>query len=135
MNKLIIIVIFFLFGSNLYAAENLRQDDYFGTWETYGPTSVKGEKQKLIINKDYSAYFQRKVNDVLISLNASVEDYNQQEDVLIIKFKKPSRELRYKVVLSGWKSGDTYALYGMMYMYREGKQFNGIPISFRKMID
>ena len=86
-----------------------------------------------MINKDYSTHFERKFdhgNNQKFDSPASL--FTQQEDLLIIKYNNKQNELRYKLVLSGWRTGDTYALYGFMYMYRNGKQFNGLPVSFRK---
>lgn len=114
------------------ASENSLDDDYSGKWVTHSQTSVKGEKQVLVINNDHSTYFERSFDNVLQKFNSSGSEYTQQEDILIIKYYDTPKALRYKLVLSGWKSGDTLSLYGTMYMYREGKQFNGLPISFRK---
>ena len=132
MKKILPIIIFTLISATVSATENLLSTDYDGTWLTHGATVVKGEKQKLIINNDHSSYFERKFDDVTQKYNASASAFTQQEDLLIIKYYKKPNDLRYKLVLSGWRSGDTYALYGFMYMYSEGKQFNGLPISFRK---
>lgn len=114
------------------ASENLLDKDYSGKWVTQGPTSVKGEKQVLVINNDHSSYFERSFDNVLQKFNSPESEYTQQEDILIIKYYDTPKTLRYKLVLSGWKSGDTLSLYGTMYMYHEGRQFNGLPVSFRK---
>jgi hypothetical protein len=132
MKKIIQTIIFVLVSASANATENLLPTDYEGTWLTYGATPVKDEKQKLVINKDNASYFERKFDDVKQKYNASTSDFIQQEDLLIIKYYKKPNDLRYKLVLSGWRSGDTYALYGFMYMYSKGKQFNGLPVSFRR---
>ena len=132
MKKTIQTIIFILVSVSVNATENLLPTDYEGTWLTYGATPVKDEKQKLIINKDNSSYFERKFDDVKQQYNASTSDFTLQEDLIIIKYFKKPNDLRYKLVLSGWRSSKTYALYGFMYMYNEGKQFNGLPVSFRR---
>jgi hypothetical protein len=114
------------------ATDNLLSTDYVGTWVTHGRTSVKGEKQTLIINKDNSSYFERKFDDNNQKFNSPASLFTQQEDLLILKYNNKPNELRYKLVLSGWRSGDVYVLYGFMYMYSDGKQFNGLPVSFRR---
>ena len=132
MKKIITIFLFFAFIAPVYSAENLLSTDYIGTWVTHGRTSVKGEKQKLIINKDDSSYFERNFDKNNQKFNSPAALFSHQEDLLIIKYNNKDNELRYKLVLSGWRSGETYALYGFMYMYSDGKQFNGLPVSFRR---
>jgi hypothetical protein len=132
MKKIIQTIIFILISASANATDNLLTTDYEGTWLTYGATPVKGEKQKLIVNNDNSSYFERTFDHVKQQFNAQSSDFTLQEDLLIIKYYKKPNDLRYKLVLSGWRSGKTYALYGFMYMYSEGKQFNGLPVSFRR---
>ncbi len=132
MKKIITIFLFFTFVAPLYATENLLATDYIGTWVTHGKTPVKDEKQSLIINKDNSSYFERNFDGNKQMFNSPSSLFLKQEDLLIIKYNNKDNELRYKLVLSGWRSGETYALYGFMYMYSEGKQFNGLPVSFRR---
>jgi len=91
MKKIIQTIILILVSASANATENLLLTDYAGTWLTYGATPVKDEKQKLVINKDNSSFFERKFDDVKQQYNASISDFTQQEDVLIIKYyKKPN---------------------------------------------
>jgi hypothetical protein len=133
MKHILLTILISFITVSVNATENLLSKDYIGTWVTHGRTSVKGEKQILIINQDNSSYFERKFDDNNQQFNSPVSLFAQQDDLLIIKYNNKDNELRYKLVLSGWRSGEIYAIYGFMYMYSDGKQFNGLPVSFRKL--
>ena len=109
MKKIIQTIILILISASANATENLLATDFEGTWLTYGATPVKGEKQKLIIYKDNSSYFERKFDDVVQQYKAPTSDFALKEDLLIIKYYKKPNDLRYKLVISGWRSGKTYA--------------------------
>ena len=108
---------------------NLREQDYAGEY-TSDWVAVKGEKQALRINGDHSSEFVRTF-EAGDSQRFQSKSFQLVEDVLIIKYFKESGALAYKLILSGWKIDEIKALYGTMYMYRDGKQYNGLPVSFR----
>jgi len=108
---------------------NLREQDYAGEYISEW-VAVKGEKQALRINGDHSSEFLRTF-EAGDSQRFQSKSFQLVEDVLIIKYFKESGALAYKLILSGWKIDEIKALYGTMYMYRDGKQYNGLPVSFR----
>ena len=116
----------------VHGSENLEQADYYGMWVS-NRAPVAEENQTLTINSDLSSQFERKFkntgNQSFIAHSASAEI---KDDLLILSYRQSDEKLRYKLVLSGWKSRDTKVLYGTMFMYREGNQFNGVPESFRE---
>jgi len=129
--KLLLTIFSLIISSQAIAVENLKLTDLHGIWiSNYSP--VKGEVQRLIIKEDLSTYFERSFNNVNQEFNAEPTAFLQYEDVIILRYNIPNKGLRYKLVLSGWHTKSTYALYGTMFMYKEGKQFNGLPVSFRK---
>ena len=130
MTKLLFIILSIISGYSL-ASDNLEKADYYGLWVS-NRAAVKGEAQTLTIQNDFSSKFERTFVDAENQLySANKSQIEIKEDLIIIKYGEKESGLRYKLVLSGWKSGDTKALYGTMFMYREGKQFNGLPVSFR----
>ena len=56
------------------------------------------------------------------------------DDLAIIEYRDDD-ELVYKLVLAGWKSESTRRLFGQMYMYRDGRIFNGLPIALESSSD
>ena len=129
--KRIFIIIFALIPTVALAIGNLRETDYYGNWKSHGAV-VKGEMQQLIISENKTTYFERNINGKLQKYNSSPESYSQHQDLVIIKYNDAAGDLHYKLVLSGWKVKETFALYGTLYMYDKGIQFNGLPVSFRK---
>lgn len=124
--RMIFVVLIMLTGNAF--ADNLSPDDYFGIWGSSW-TAVEGETQKLQINADLSSIFIRTFVD------GERESFrsNQSEmigDLLLLKYFDKEGRLQCQLVLSGWKVDDTKRIYGTMYMYRQGVQFNGLPVSF-----
>ena len=109
--------------------ENLERADFQGEWHSDW-TAFNDETQVLIINNDLSSSFTRKSKDhngKSITAKSTSAEINQ--DLLILVFGSGSM-LNSKLVLSGWKLEHMKKLYGTLYMYRDGKQFNGVPVSF-----
>ncbi len=101
---------------------------------------VKGEKQKLVISQDNSTKFSRKSKDgKVIAVYSKPENMKILDDIVLIEYHDGEFGIRYKLVLSGWKlsgSGKSAsAVYGMMFLYQNGVQFNGFPVSFRAKVD
>ncbi len=67
---------------------------------------------------------------------ASAEDKTVLDDIVILKLQCEEKHLTYKLVLSGWSISDSVTdidlirLYGMLYLYRDGRQFNGFPVAY-----
>lgn len=120
----------------IIAAERLSQNDLIGTW-TSNISVIKGEIQLLKINADHSVTFIRRFPNGVEQSLTTYQDaggYQMVQDILILVFKKGTDKVVYKLVLSGWKTKNTKALYGTLFMYRDGIQFNGIPVSFRSSV-
>jgi len=122
-----------LFGQNSYAAQNLERADFVGSWVSNW-TSVKGEQQYLDITENLKSVFIRKFEgNTQEQRHTSNQNETQiNEDLLVIKYHNEQGVLVYKLVLSGWKSTNAKVLYGTIYMYRKGNQYNGLPVSFNE---
>jgi len=129
--KNIFIILLTILPIHALAIGNLCGADYYGNWKSHGVV-VKGETQQLIISKDMATYFERNINGKLQKYTSSPELYSKHQDIIVFKYNDESGDLHYKLVLSGWKVKKNFALYGTLYMYFEGVQFNGIPVSFTK---
>ena len=127
MNQVLFLILFFVSGQ-LFAAENLMRDDYDGAWKSNN-AAVKYEKQILKISLNSKTVFERhfdgKDPQVL-----NTEKHVLLDDLLVLTFNSPDNVFGYKLALSGWKSKKRKTLYGSMFMYRNGVQFNMLPVSF-----
>jgi len=138
MIRLLPILLFFIL-SHSYAAENLARIDFEGSWKS-NYTAVKGETQRLKISFDSKSTFERHFELPLLHIKQSPDEGKSQfsetrtfelnDDVLILLFTSQDINNEYKLVLSGWKSDENKVLYGAMFMYRNGTQFNMLPVSF-----
>ena len=123
-----LIIALLLISAKAFAAENLTGDDYDGAWKS-DYAAVKSEEQTLEISLDTGSVFERHFE----SGNSQILNTSEHElidDLLILAFNSPDNAFGYKLVLSGWKSGARKTLYGSMFMYRKGVQFNMLPVSF-----
>ena len=129
--KVILSIIIILFSQQLFATDNLSQLDYFGTWNSEW-TVIEGEKQVLSISKDKSSIFERRFKDGVKQIFKS-SDIEYLDDLLIIKYNNKKGQLIHKLVMSGWHSYGKYKLYGTMYMYNKGTQYNGLTVSLKRI--
>ena len=128
--KYLFFVFLFLSPCGYAFSNNLKLSDFYGTWAARS-TIVTGEKQSLVINDDKSVAFSREfTNYPTQSFKIKGNNFYLTEDILILDFHENEHGSAYKLVLSGWKSDTTKKLYGTLYMYEHGKQFNGISVSF-----
>jgi hypothetical protein len=118
-----------------FAAENLNHDDLVGKWRSNW-SAVDGEVNVLTVNDDLSSQYSRATVKAPDSLEYSWQspEILFVDDVAIIEYRD-DKNLVYKLVLAGWKSGTTRRLFGHMYMYRDGHLFNGLPISLESSSD
>jgi len=127
----ILTVLIMAFGQSSYSAQNLEQSDFIGSWVSNW-ASVKGEQQYLKITENLTTTFKRtleeKNREQLYTSGKNAAEI--KDDLLIIGYQDEYGVLVYKLVLSGWRSNSTKALYGTMFMYRKGKPYNGLPVSF-----
>jgi hypothetical protein len=105
-----------------------------GSWKS-ARVSVPGEKQTLVFQKDKVTKFIRVLKEHgTLSYESKPEDFQMEEDIIILKYHTEEFGLTYKMVLSGWhveESGvKASKLYGMLFLYQDGKQYNGFPVSF-----
>ncbi len=127
MYRVLVVLLFFVSG-HLFAAENLKQGDYDGTWKS-NYAAVKNEKQVLEIALDSVSVFERHFENSNSQV-LKTEAFELIDDLLVLTFTSPDKVFGYKLALSGWKSTSRKTLYGSMFMYRNGVQFNMLPVSF-----
>ena len=101
-----------------------------GTWTSQW-TVIEGESQILKILENKSSVFERNFEDGSKQLVTS-NNIEYLDDLLIIKYTNKNGQLIVKLVMSGWHSYGRYQLYGTMYMYNEGKLYNGLTVSFAR---
>lgn len=125
-----IVPLLFLLLAAAAPAATLSQAHYPGTWVATW-TVVQGEQQVLTISQGLMAEFHRRHSDgqaqYLFSKKAEIV-----EDLLVFKFLDNTGQLESKLVLSGWETDTAQRLYGMLYLYSRGEQFNGFPVTFEK---
>jgi len=126
MKKLFLIFIT-LITPNVGLTDNLTNADYVGEWKSNW-VAVEGAQQRLIISSDKSSIFEIKYEE-------NVQQYKSKsieiiDDLLVIKYSFNEGNNLYKLVLSGWRIGTSKRLYGTMYIYKNGDNFNGLPVSF-----
>ena len=130
--KNILLIFITLLPLNLIAAENLVKLDYVGKWKSIFLTTTKAG-EILYIRDDMSSTLEQTFKDGKKQiLHTKENEFETIGDLLIFKYYYKEK-LVNKTLLSGWKSGDRYQIYGTMFLYNEGKQFNGLPASFRKI--
>lgn len=106
-----------------------------GLWISDHPATV-GERNELEIHADGRARFLRDFDESKDQEFVSDGSGTRVvDDLMILKFEGSTGEVFYKLVLSGWQSGSVRAIFGSMYMYRDGKLYNGLPISFRRWVE
>lgn len=137
--RLILLVFFSLpvYGDS-HSTFPFTYESVVGDWHSNW-TSVKGEEQSLQIRMDGTTRFTREFdNGTLIDVFSSKEDTQVLDDIILVTYYDGDFGIRYKLVLSGWhiQEGKTEAsaMYGMLFLYQEGRQFNGFPVSFRPAI-
>ena len=124
------LILFILCHSPAVFSENLQLPDFYGTWIAKS-TIVTGEKEKLFIRSDKSVTFSREFTHYPVQLfKIGNNKFYLVEDILILDFDENEHGSKYKLVLSGWKTEKTKRLYGILYMYEHGEQFNGISVTF-----
>ena len=130
MRVCVLIPFLLLFSPPIVAAENFSLGDYIGTWKTTFPVT-NGERTSLSIHADYSSTLVREFPESNKQVfDSSTDQFSTHQDLIVIEFRTPDRNNSYKLVLSGWRSGETKYIFGALYMYRDGKLFNGLPITF-----
>lgn len=127
MNRALILLLL-VFSGGMFAAENLVHEDYVGTWKS-NYVAVKNEQQILKVSLDSGSVFERHFEDSKSQI-LNTATFELIDDLLILTFTSPDSLFGYKLALSGWKSDKRKTLYGSMFMYRKGIQFNMLPISF-----
>lgn len=120
--------------SSSLAADELSHQDLVSIWKSDHPMT-QGETSTLSFAADMSARFTREFGGRSPSQQhvAGSDQVSFLDDLIIVQLNHDKYGGSYKLVLSGWKGGSDKALFGTLYMYREGALFNGLPISFRKM--
>ncbi|EAR09119.1 hypothetical protein [Reinekea blandensis] len=129
--KRVLLLIILLALSKVLAAVALEQLDYVGTWE-----SVQGQAELTVnISSDLSGQFIRSdIGEKTQRIPFTSSNVIFHDDLIIIDlYVEKVPELVYRLVLSGWKSGDTTRAYGYLYLYDGfGRPFNGMPTTLDK---
>jgi hypothetical protein len=124
------LLLFILCHSPAVFSDNLQLSDFYGAWIAKS-TIVTGEKEKLFIRPDKSVTFSREFTHYPTqSFKIGSNKFCLLEDIMILDFDENKHGSKYKLVLSGWKTEKTKRLYGTLYMYEHGEQFNGISVMF-----
>lgn len=127
IKRALFFLLLFLAGQ-IYAAENMTHQDYDGNWNS-NYLAVKNEKQILKISLNGESIFARHFENSNSQILNTTE-FKILDDLLILTFTSPDKVFGYKLALSGWKSKSKKVLYGSMFMYRNGIQFNMLPVSY-----
>lgn len=123
-----IVFLLLLLAGQVYAAKNMTQQDYDGNWNSIY-VAVKNEKQVLRISLNDESVFERHFENSNSQI-LNTTDFKILDDLLVLTFTSPDKVFGYKLALSGWKSKSKKVLYGSMFMYRNGIQFNMLPVSY-----
>lgn len=112
-------------------ASSVDNSHYVGSWSNTHPIT-QGESNTLEISDQYRVDFTRSFSNeapdqTLVTESDGIRFVN---DLAIIELHWATGELAYKIVLSGWSSSERRMVFGTMYLYRDGKVFNGLPVSF-----
>jgi hypothetical protein len=112
-------------------ASSMENSNYVGSWSNTHPIS-KGESNTLEISDKYRVSFTRSFSNEHPdqSLATETDGIRFVDDLAIIDLHWATGELAYKIVLSGWSNSGRRMIFGTMYLYRDGKVFNGLPASF-----
>ncbi len=124
----VIVFLFFSLAIQVYAADNLTQQDYDGSWNS-NYVAAKNEKQVIKILLSGESVFERHFENSNSQILNTTE-FKILDDLLVLTFTSPDKVFGYKLALSGWKSQSKKVLYGSMFMYRNGIQFNMLPVSY-----
>ena len=127
-SKRVMLLLLFLLTSQVYAAENMTQKDYDGKWHS-NYAAVNNEKQVLVISLNGESIFERHFESSSSQI-LKTTDFKMVDDLLVLTFTSSDKVFGYKLALSGWKSKTRKVLYGSMFMYRNGLQFNMLPVSY-----
>ena len=120
-------------------AGTIQPNQMQGEWQLYTPQGFRHklaafisgasfQKMSLTISSKDNIVFERELlnGDVETIQSSRVE---QIEDLIIIYLTRP-RGGMYKLVLSGWKTGNSKQIFGYFYLYDQNGLFNGWPVSF-----
>ena len=112
------------------SASNVVPNNVAGIWRASW-VAVKGEQQTLIISENMSSTFTRIFNDGKKQI-FEASKLEIVDDLIIVKYESKDKASGYKLVLSGWSRESKSVLYGTMFMYKSGEQFNGLPVTFQR---
>ena len=136
--KILKLAFLFLTSSTVYADGHktfpFDFESVVGTWVS-DRVSVAGEQQILVFKNSGETEFERDMpNRGVLSYASKAQDFQMEEDIIILKYFTNEFGLTYKMVLSGWhiQESDVKAskIYGMLFLYQNGRQYNGFPVSF-----
>lgn len=137
-NNMIKVVFLTLLSFAVCADDNhIKNNSYkniVGSWEANW-TAVNGELQNIEFTKSGASTFTRKFKDGdVIEVTSTPKDLQILDDIIVFKYYDGDFGIRYKLVLSGWALEDegekAKVLYGTLFLYQLGKQFNGFSVSF-----
>jgi len=136
--KIIYLLLISLSFSSYAATETVAEKDYIGSWQQhkgFGIASMVNNwlnetENVLIITESFSVTLKRTFDDGGTQIFTTPKNnITFSDDFLIIPFSKDNK-LRYKLVISGWRSEYSKLIFGTLYLYNEGQLFNGIPVTF-----
>jgi hypothetical protein len=126
------LILFLTCSSVASSAENLAPTDYEGEWVQSHPIT-KGETSILVISSNKSVHFSRSFTTGYPDQVFETEPRGIRfdDDIAIVELHWEDGALAYKLVMSGWRVGGHRQIFGTMFMYRDGKLFNGLPFGFK----
>lgn len=105
---------FLVVGSVAAGAANLERTDYVCTWVSSHPVT-RGEITRPNIAPDLSTTYVRDFKDGEDqTFRSKPGDFAVSEDLVTINFRGSAGDLRYKLVLSGWKLPNGKMIFGTM---------------------
>ena len=127
MRFIILFLVFQTLASSA-VAETINKDGLVGQWHTLYPIS-KDEHTSLVIDDSLHGTFSRKTP---MKLNQTISFDNSDIEVVggifLIDLSNQNISIKYKLVVSGWITEENKQIFGVLYMYRDGALFNGLPI-------
>lgn len=134
MKALLLVAALLLSPQSTNPGKALLAEDLIGSWSTTQPVT-QGETTNISFREDGSVLLIRHFpGSPVQNLAASPAQVQRIDDLIIINFNHGG-DLRYRLVLSGWKIRDARQVFGTLFMYSDGAMFNGIPVSFRRAVD
>ena len=132
MNRIFLLLLL-TFSVPVWAMENLSQGDYLGDWKSREYSTTK---ERLFVTFSENSGFKLKrifPTGAWQECDSGAEDVVYLDGVMLAHCNIAAK-LGFKLVVSGYCSGETKIIFGMLYLYQDGVLYNGIPISLTQNV-